>query len=207
MNTMEWEKESFRKILVRNPVIPAVKDDAALKRFLSSSNEIVFILYGDILTLNEKVEAVLRQDKIPFVHLDMIHGLASNAIVMDYFYKHFKRDCGVITTKSNMAKKALDHGIRVVQRYFMLDSLSVDSAIEGIGKIRTDAIEIMPGIIPRVIGQISQKTTVPIIAGGLVQTALDVEKIRAAGAVSISTSRAELWKIGEQKGKPTEKTD
>lgn len=204
---MEWEKESFRKILLRNPVIPAVKDDAALKRFLASPNEIVFILYGDILTLNDKVETVLRQDKIPFVHLDMVQGLASNAIVMDYFYKHFKRDCGIITTKSNLAKKALDHGIRVIQRYFMLDSLSVESAIEGISKMRTDAIEIMPGIIPRVISQISQKTTVPIIAGGLVQTALDVEKIRSAGAVSISTSRSDLWKIGQMDSKTVEKTD
>lgn len=204
---MERERESFKKILTRNPVIPAVKDDAALKRFLNSSNEIVFILYGDILTLNDKVEAVLKKDRIPFVHLDMVQGLASNAIVMDYFYKHFRRDCGIITTKSNMAKKALDHGIRVVQRYFMLDSLSVESAIEGITKMRTDAIEIMPGIIPRVISQISQKTTVPIIAGGLVQTALDVEKILAAGAVSISTSKTELWKIGEQRAKGVEKTD
>ncbi len=204
---MEWERESFKKILIRNPVIPAVKDDAALKRFLNSNNEIVFILYGDILTLNDKVEAVLKKDKIPFVHLDMVHGLASNAIVMDYFYKHFRRECGVITTKSNMAKKALDHGIRVVQRYFMLDSLSVESAIDGITKMRTDAIEIMPGIIPRVINQISQKTTVPIIAGGLVQTALDVEKILAAGAVSISTSKSDLWRISEKKAKLVEKTD
>lgn len=204
---MEWERENLKKILLRNPVIPAVKDDAALKRFLNSNNEIVFILYGDILTLNDKVEAVLKKDKIPFVHLDMVQGLASNAIVMDYFYKHFRRECGIITTKGNMAKKALDHGIRVVQRYFMLDSLSVESAIDGITKMRTDAIEIMPGIIPRVISQISQKTAVPIIAGGLVQTALDVEKIRAAGAVSISTSKTDLWKIGEQHGKNVEKTD
>lgn len=204
---MDREHESFKRILTRNPVIPAVKDDAALKRFLASPNEIVFILYGDIVSLNDKVEAVLRVGKMPFVHIDMVHGMAANAIVMDYFYKHFRRDCGVITTKTNMAKKALDHGIRVVQRYFMLDSLSVESAIDGITKMRTDAIEIMPGIIPRVIGQISQKTAVPIIAGGLVQTALDVEKIRAAGAMSISTSKAELWKIGYASTESSKKTD
>lgn len=201
------EHESLKKILERNPVIPAVKDDAALKRFLTAPNEIVFMLYGDIVSIDERVEAVLAKKKIPFVHIDMIHGMASNAIVMDYFYKHFRRDCGIITTKSSMAKKAMEHGIWAVQRYFMLDSLSVESAIDGITRMRIDAIEIMPGIIPRVINQISQKTTVPIIAGGLVQTALDVEKIRAAGAVSVSTSKKELWKIGQGYPQSTEKSD
>jgi glycerol uptake operon antiterminator len=57
----------------------------------------------------------------------------------------------------------------------------------------------MPGIIPRVIGQINQKTNVPIIAGGLIQTQADVEKLLAAGAVSVSTSRHELWKINQEK--------
>lgn len=196
---MDREPESLKKILLRNSVIPAVKDDQALKRFLNSPNEVVFILYGDIITLNDKVNEVLKAGKHPFVHLDMINGLASNPIVVEYFHRNFKKECGIITTKSNIAKKALDQGIRVVQRYFMLDSLSVESAIEGIGKVRTDAIEIMPGIIPRVIGQVNQKTNVPIIAGGLVQTQADVEKLLASGAISCSTSKHELWKLNQEK--------
>ncbi len=187
------ERESFRKTLERNRVIPAVRDDVTLKKALHSSHDIVFVLYGDILTLQDNVHTILKHGKMPFVHLDMINGMAANPIVLDYFHRNFKRDCGVITTKSFLAKKALELGIRVIQRYFMLDSLSVDSAIEGIGKVRTDAIEIMPGIIPRIIAHISRHTNVPIIAGGLVNTAGDVDKILASGAVAISTSRSELW--------------
>lgn len=189
------EREPFRKMLERNRVIPAVKDDTAMKKALHSTHDIVFVLYGDILTLDDHVNAIIKSGKTPFVHLDMINGLASNPVVLEYFYRHFKRNCGVITTKSNMAKKALEMGIRVVQRYFMLDSLSVESAIEGIGKVRTDAIEIMPGIIPRVISHIHRQTNAPIIAGGLVNTASDVEKILAGGAVAVSTSRSELWPL------------
>ncbi len=196
---MDREPESLKKLLLRNPVIPAVKDDVALKRFLNSPNEIVFMLYGDIITLNDKVSEVIKAGKHPFVHLDMINGLASNPVVVEYFYKNFKRECGIITTKSNIAKKALDQGIRVVQRYFMLDSLSVESAIEGIGKVRTDAIEIMPGIIPKVVGQVNQKTNVPIIAGGLIQSQQDVERLLSSGAISCSTSKHELWKLNQEK--------
>ncbi|HNX32231.1 MAG TPA: glycerol-3-phosphate responsive antiterminator [Holophaga sp.] len=192
------EKEPFRKMLERNRVIPAVKDDAAMKKALHSSHDIVFILYGDILTLDDHVNAIIRSGKMPFVHLDMVNGLASNPVVLEYFYRHFKRNCGVLTTKSNMAKKALELGIRVVQRFFMLDSLSVESAIEGIGKIRTDAIEIMPGIIPRVISHIHRQTNAPIIAGGLINTASDIEKILAGGAIAVSTSRSDLWPLNNE---------
>jgi glycerol uptake operon antiterminator len=192
------DREPFRNMLERNRVIPAVKDDIAMKKALHSSHDIVFILYGDILTLDDHVNATLKAGKMPFVHLDMIHGLASNPVVLDYFYRHFKRNCGVITTKSNMAKKALEMGIRVVQRYFMLDSLSVESAIEGIGKVRTDAIEIMPGIIPRVISHIHRQTNAPIIAGGLINTASDIEKILSGGAIAVSTSKSELWPLNNE---------
>ncbi len=192
------EREPLRKMLERNRVIPAIKDDVAMKKALHSSHDIVFVLYGDILTLDDHVNAILRTGKMPFVHLDMINGLATNPVVLEYFYRHFKRNCGVITTKSSMAKKALEMGIRVVQRYFMLDSLSVESAIDGIGKVRTDAIEIMPGIIPRVIGQINRQTNVPIIAGGLINTASDIEKILAGGAIAVSTSKVDLWPLNNE---------
>ena len=140
---------------------------------------------------------------MPFIHLDMINGLASNPVVLEYFYRHFKRNCGVITTKANLAKKAMEMGLRTVQRYFMLDSLSVESAIEGIGKLRTDAIEIMPGIIPRVISHIHRQTNIPVIAGGLINTASDVEKILAGGAIAVSTSRHELWPlVNKEAAKP-----
>jgi glycerol uptake operon antiterminator len=192
-----FEREPFRKMLERNRVIPAVKEDAGLKRALGSSHDILFVLYGDILSLDANVNAILKSGKMPFIHLDMINGLASNPVVLEYFYRHFKRDCGVITTKSHMAKKAMELGIRVVQRYFMLDSLSVESAVEGIGKVRPDAIEIMPGIIPRVIAHVTRQTNVPIIAGGLIQTQSDVDKILASGAIAVSVSKSELWPLNQ----------
>jgi glycerol uptake operon antiterminator len=187
------EPESLGQRLARNRVIPAVKVEAGLKKALQSHHDILFLLYGDIVSLDGTVNAVLKSGKMPFVHLDMISGLASNAVVLDYFYRHFRRECGVITTKGSLARKALELGISVVQRYFMLDSLSVESAVEGIVKIRPDAIEIMPGILPRVIAHISRQTTVPVIAGGLIQAAADIEKILASGAIATSVSRPELW--------------
>jgi glycerol uptake operon antiterminator len=190
------EPESWEQRLARNRVIPAIKDETALRRALHSQCDILFLMYGDILSLDGLVTTIIRSGRKPFVHLDMIAGLANNTVVLDYFHRHFRRGCGVITTKSNMAKKALELGITVVQRYFMLDSFSVESAVEGIRKTRPDAIEIMPGILPRVIAHLSRQTDVPIIAGGLIQAEADVEKILASGAIATSASRCELWPGG-----------
>ncbi|MDR3671685.1 MAG: glycerol-3-phosphate responsive antiterminator [Holophaga sp.] len=188
-------EQDLKQRLERNRVIPAVKDDNGLKKAIQSSHDIVFVLYGDILSLDANVHAIIRHGKMPFIHLDMIAGLSNNPVVLEYFHQHFQQNCGVITTKSTMARKAMELGIRVVQRYFMLDSLSLESAVEGLGKVRPDAIEIMPGILPRVIAHVSRETQIPIIAGGLIQTPVDVAKILARGAVAVSTSRRELWSL------------
>jgi len=197
------EREAFAKRLAWNRVIPAVRDDAGLKRALQSFHDIIFVLYGDILNLESHVNAILKAGKLPFIHLDMIHGRANNPVVLEYFDRHFKRECGVITTKNAMAKKAQEMDILVVQRYFMLDSLALESVSESIGKAGEDAIEIMPGILPRVIAHISRQTSVPVIAGGLIQTASDIEKILASGAIAASVSRCELWPLWHEGPRPS----
>lgn len=190
------ERESLRRRLERNRVLPAVRDEEGLRRALHADQDILFVLYGDILTLEATVGSILKSGRMPFIHLDMIQGLAPNLVVLDYFNKHFRRECGVITTKPAMARKAKELGLPVIQRYFMLDSLSVESAVDGIAKSAQDAIEIMPGILLRIIAHLSHQTQVPIIAGGLIQQASDVEKILASGAIAVSTTRPALWVLG-----------
>ena len=199
------ERESLRKRLEHNRVLPAVRDDEGLRRALHADQDILFVLYGDILSLEANVGSILKTGRTPFIHLDMIQGLAPNMVVLDYFLQHFRRECGIITTKPGLARKAKDLGLPVIQRYFMLDSLSVDSAVDGIAKSAQDAIEIMPGIIPRVIGQINRQTNVPIIAGGLINTASDIEKILAGGAIAVSTSKVELWPLNNESPDRTNK--
>jgi glycerol uptake operon antiterminator len=177
-------------------VLPAVRDEEGLRRALHADQDILFVLYGDILTLEANVGSILKTGRMPFIHLDMIQGLAPNLVVLDYFNQHFRRECGVITTKQGMARKAKELGLPVIQRYFMLDSLSVESAADGIAKSAQDAIEIMPGILPRIIAHLSHQTQVPIIAGGLIQQPSDVEKILASGAIAVSTTRPALWPLG-----------
>jgi len=64
------EPESLGQRLARNRVIPAVKVEAGLKKALQSHHDILFLLYGDIVSLDATVNAVLKSGKMPFVHLE-----------------------------------------------------------------------------------------------------------------------------------------
>ena len=51
----------------------------------------------------------------------------------------------------------------------------------------------MPGLMPKVIKKLSQKTYIPIITGGLIKEKEDVINAIKAGALSVSTTETSLW--------------
>ena len=75
----------------------------------------------------------------------------------------------------------------------MLDSSSLDNSLKSALELRQDAVEIMPGIIPKIIKKTCEKLHIPVIAGGLIEDKHEVITALEAGATSISTSRIDLW--------------
>ena len=189
-------KRQLTNILENTPVIPAIKNEQGLRKVIETDNKIVFILNADILGIRNIIETLKKHDKMPFIHVDMITGFASNPIVIDYLVSKYKNECGIISTKSSMIKKAMESDVRVIQRLFVLDSLSIETNIQQIKKMRPDAVEIMPGIIPRVIKRIkSEIPEIPIIAGGLIESKEDIMDVLKSGGIAVSTSKESLWDI------------
>jgi glycerol uptake operon antiterminator len=56
-----------------------------------------------------------------------------------------------------------------------------------------DAIEILPGIIPKIIENLKERIPKPIIAGGLISDDDDIHKSLHAGAAAVSTIKSRLW--------------
>ena len=88
---------------------------------------------------------------------------------------------------------ARESGLFTVQRFFIVDSHSIETTLEGIKSGKPDMIEIMPATVYKVIERLSSKVTVPIIAGGLVETKEEAKVAFESGASAISTSRELLW--------------
>lgn len=185
-------KQEFCRRIQINPIIAAVNAPAKLERAIASPAEVIFLLGGSIFNLEEMVSRVTAADKEIYLHLDLLEGLARDAAAMRYIGERV-RPHGVITTKSSLVKIAKTLDLFVIERIFILDSLSLETAIKSIHANRPDAVEILPGIIPKVIRRVSRETRATIIAGGLISDKEDVIECLKAGASAVSSSDEATW--------------
>ena len=182
----------IKNILERNPIIPAIKDNITLEKALNSNSELVFIILSNIINIKDYTDKLKKANKKVYIHIDMIDGLNSTNNGIDYIVNTVKPD-GILTTKSNVVAHAYKNNINVIQRFFVLDSLSYEKALLNIKENKVVAVEIMPGLMPKIIKKLSQETHIPIITGGLIKEKEDVISAINAGALSVSTTETKLW--------------
>ena len=187
-------KEIFSSKMKNNPIIAGVKDMARLDEALASDCEIVFLLCGTIFDLKETVKKAKEAGKLIFIHVDLLDGFSKDATALKYISSEICPD-GIISTKNNLLKLAKSLGLLTVQRVFIIDSLSIETAVKASQMINPDAIEIMPGIMPRIIGQLSSTLDVPVIVGGLVSHEDEARVAVECGALGVSTSAKEIWRM------------
>ncbi len=185
VNTM---LESLKKY----PIIAAVKNEVELKACLASKCQVIFILFGDICNIKRIVRTVKSADKIAIVHIDFINGLSNEDITVQYISEHTNLD-GIISTKANLIKTAHEKGLITVQRVFMIDSIAFKNVKNHIKHGYADFIEILPGVMPKVIKAIVNDSNIPIIAGGLILDQEDVKTSLESGAIAVSTTNETIW--------------
>lgn len=183
---------SFFNAVSENPIIAALNNMEKLDEIIESPCKVVFLLTGDILNLGPTVDILKKNDKIVFVHLDLMEGFSRDVVAMKFIYEYIGLD-GIITTKASIVKAAKELGIFTIQRLFILDSLALVSGISSIRSIKPDAVEILPGIMPKVTKEVHNSTKIPIITGGLIRDKEDVIESLKAGAIAISTSNKGVW--------------
>jgi len=174
-----------------NPIIAAVRSEHELEAALTADLACIFLLSSSILTVADIVSRAHENGKLLFVHIDFAEGIGKDGAGVRYL-----ADLGVdgiISTRSGIISAAKKHGICAVQRFFMIDSRSVDTALESLKQVCPDMIEIMPGLACKSIDKIRRDTHIPIIAGGLIETKEEIFAALRAGASMISTGKRELW--------------
>ncbi|BDU51395.1 glycerol-3-phosphate responsive antiterminator [Haliovirga abyssi] len=182
----------FYEVIQDNPIIAAIKNQNMLEDVLKSPVEIIFLLNGELFTLKETVKKIKDAKKLVYVHIDLIDGLSKSVAALKYIKDEINPD-GIITTKSSLIKAAKDLGFFTIQRFFIVDSLSLKKSYEIIKNVKPNAIEMLPGIIPSVVKQVAKNTNTPLITGGLVNTKEDIVENLKSGADGVSTTNKELW--------------
>ena len=184
---------NIRELLENTPIIAAVKIEEELQNALNSEVEIVFVLYGNIINISDISKKVKEKDKVAVIHIDLVEGLANKEVAIK-FIKEFTDFDGIISTKPALIRIAKANGLIAIQRMFISDSISLENAKNHMSN-PCDALEILPGIIPKVITELSQKYDKPVVAGGLISNKDDVISALSAGAACVSTSKQEIWTI------------
>ena len=174
------------------PVVAAIKDEEGLKKCLGSDIPIVFVLYGDICNIGDIVGRLKKAGKMAIIHLDLITGLSSKEIAVEFLRSVTHAD-GIISTKPAIIRKAKEEGMFAIMRFFVIDSIAYESIRKQTESVRPDMIEILPGLMPKVIRHICRDSIVPVIAGGLITDREDIMGALGAGAISISTTNQKVW--------------
>jgi glycerol uptake operon antiterminator len=185
---------TFFSVISANPIIAAVKNVQAIDAAAASGCGAIFLLTGSIFNLKDLVEKGRGSGKSVYVHLDLLDGFSKDLTALKYIHEHIKPD-GMITTRPSLARKAAEMQIFIIQRLFIFDSLSRQTAVSSVKDTKINAIEILPGIMPRTIRQITGQIKIPLIAGGLFEEKKDVIQSLEAGAIGVSTSNQALWEL------------
>lgn len=173
-------------------VIAAIKNKQALDIALKSDCRLIFLLKGEIGSVKKIIERCHNHNKKIFIHLDMIDGFGRDEAAVKYVKEIMQPD-GIITTKANLVKVANECDLPVVFRVFLVDSQSVETAIGNINRCKPKYVEIMPGIVPELIGILNAKCETNFIAGGLISNQKHMDRAFQSGAIACSTSCQELW--------------
>lgn len=127
-----------------NPIIAAIKSPEDLKECCSIPEiRIVFILYGDICSLKEIVKTVKDSGKIAMVHVDLISGLSTREIAVDFVHTNTEAD-GIITTRPTLIKRAKELSMYTVLRVFLLDSMAYENICSQQYSVKPDFMEVLP---------------------------------------------------------------
>ena len=157
----------------------------------ASPVDMIFLFHSHILTVKERVEAAHNAEKTLFIHIDLSEGIARDRAGVS-FLSQIGVD-GVISTKPSLLRFAKEIGLVTVQRFFVYDSQGVAGIEEVLASSSPDIIEILPGVIGKITSRFAREVSVPLIAGGLIETKAEVMEALQSGAIAVSTGKEELW--------------
>ena len=186
------DRQTVLELLAKNPIIASVKDEAGLSAALDSDVPVIFLLFGDIVTVGMLTRRAHAAGKAVFVHMDLVEGLASREVSVD-FIAHGTVADGVLSTKAALCRRAKELGLLSIQRFFLLDSMALKNIEHPPAHDPSDLIEVLPGLMPKIIRRVIGLTGKPVIAGGLISDKEDVTGALGAGAVAVSTTNPAVW--------------
>ncbi|MDF2670667.1 MAG: glycerol-3-phosphate responsive antiterminator GlpP [Paenibacillus sp.] len=174
------------------PIIASITEEDQIQHALTSDVRRVILMTGTVNNLRQIVERLHDAGKQVFVHIEMVGGIGREASSIQYLAEVFRAD-GIVTTKSNAVAAARKAGILSIQRFFAIDTAAVETAVRMIKTADPDEVELMPGLMPRIIREVKQKIKQPLIVGGLIRHKDEIKLAYESGADFVSIGDSRYW--------------
>lgn len=100
------KKHHWDEILEQTQIIPAVRNAENLAAALASPIKIVYLLFGNPMTIPDMLKTVQDCGKLPLVNADLLQGFSRDAFAVEYL-AHCGT-AGIISTNHETLKAARD---------------------------------------------------------------------------------------------------
>ena len=174
------------------PVIAAVRSGKELDVALQSPVQVVSMMGGSIREMADIISRIHSHNKKVLLHPELVKGLGRDPAGIEFLAETARPD-GIISTKRSLLRTASSLGLLSVLQVFMIDTQAFETGLESIESIKPDAVEIMPGLMPRIVACVKQAFGGPVLTAGLVKTQNDIESLLAVGVSGIAVSEQSLW--------------
>ncbi|KGX86596.1 glycerol-3-phosphate responsive antiterminator [Pontibacillus litoralis] len=173
-------------------VLPAARNIKDFEKLIQSNAEFIILLEVRVSQVKSLVHLAKRHNKKVLIHADLIQGLKTDEYAIEFLCNEIKPH-GIISTRANVISRVKKQKLIAIQRLFLLDSHALEHNLSLIQKTQPDYIEVLPGLVPKLIKEIYDKVQIPVIAGGLIRTEEDVQNAIDGGAIAVTSSVKELF--------------
>jgi glycerol uptake operon antiterminator len=187
--------------MFRSPIIAALRRAEDLEAAISSDIDCVFLMFGDINGCGAAISRLKGAGKSVFVHIDLIRGLSSDREAVEYLAQ-LSLPAGVVTTKGHLIREIRKIGMKAVHQLFMIDTQAFHTGIKSVLANSPDIVEIMPGLMPRVVREWKAEIAIPLVVAGLVKSRDEVRMMLDAGCDAVAVGDSRLWNAGMESARP-----
>ena len=184
------------ELLEESPIIAAIKSWEGLEKSLKSECKVVFVLFGTICDIDQIVARIKDAGKVAIVHVDMIQGLSTKRVAVDFIAHNTRADGNYQHEKIHWWSARRRWDFMSIREPLLWNSIALDTLKKQIEMVPTGCSrDHAGGDAEEFLRSMREYTDIPLIAGGLLSDKKDVMAAFEAGTDAISATNEAVWYV------------
>lgn len=186
--------------LQHHPVIASLYGLDKIELFMASPVTTAIVANVELRKLQAVVELLMEAGKQLVINIDSCEGISPDKGGVDYL-----ADIGVtclLSTRVATLQRAQRAGLETVQKVFVTDRSTWPRSVKALEQSMPDLVQLMPAPMLAHIPTADRGRLPPVLASGFVCNTDDARAALRLGAVAVSSSNSELWRVAAGELRP-----